>query len=436
MGYQYLTLRDDVVSARFGGVFSALIVAAPWFIFRVPGTSLSIVDVLITLALLMVLAHLVQYEVPASSNIARQKGLFYLGFAFMFLGLFSGIEAILFARGVYSVKALFESNIQYGFIMLVFPAIALYFVKIFNIRTFLRLVGLAYLIPMVISILLIYPGTPEYLKEIFFTAGRARGVYGNPNAFAGVLAITTSIYVVLGIVDKGIWKLVGIIGLPMALANLLITASFGGVLVFVCIVVLNFILSFFWRRHPFRSHPAKSLQLLLIVIVIGIATFMLIKDSEYTEGMRTARLDQISSLGEGADVKDFGSAAIRIALIDESFEMITSRGGGIFGHGLGQSKHVSKYNYDVHLLYLLLWIEGGVVLLGVYLLFLILLLRNAIALAAIDPPTGLAMGMGVVAIILYGLVNPHIYLRYYWIPVLPCFVNFGYIWDKVTIPQK
>jgi hypothetical protein len=90
------------------------------------------------------------------------------------------------------------------------------------------------------------------------------------------------------------------------------------------------------------------------------------------------------------------------------------------GHGLRQSPYVSKIG-NVHNTYLLLWTEGGIFLLLLYLLFFVFLIRNCIAVTRFAPYVGVSMAVCLLGVATFGAGNPGEYLRYFWIPVLPLF---------------
>jgi hypothetical protein len=110
--------------------------------------------------------------------------------------------------------------------------------------------------------------------------------------------------------------------------------------------------------------------------------------------------------------------------------MIDTRHGGLLtGHGVRESEALSEFSFagphqEIHLIYLLLWVEGGFILLACFCLYLALLLKNAAALAAEYPSEAVVAGSAVVALALFGFTYPHLYMRYFWVPLLPAFPNW------------
>jgi hypothetical protein len=134
---------------------------------------------------------------------------------------------------------------------------------------------------------------------------------------------------------------------------------------------------------------------------------------------------------EGSDhhelYESIGSMSQRIELIERAMDLVVSRSGGVFlGHGLRQSFAYTPFHFagpalDVHMQFILLWIEGGFVLMLLYILFLGLIARQVFRAAKNHPAEALMMGASLVAIIFTGAMSPHLYLRYFWVPLLPAF---------------
>jgi len=103
-------------------------------------------------------------------------------------------------------------------------------------------------------------------------------------------------------------------------------------------------------------------------------------------------------------------------------------GGFLYGHGVRQTSYLPEFNFggnglDIHLLYLLLWVEGGFILAATFGVYLLLLLRNCINLAKTHPAEAITLATALLSLALFGLFLPHAYLRYFWLPLLPAFIT-------------
>jgi len=68
-----------------------------------------------------------------------------------------------------------------------------------------------------------------------------------------------------------------------------------------------------------------------------------------------------------------------------------------------------------------LWIEGGFVLLALFLVFFGLLARQIVRFYKKDPALALTFGASLFSVVLICGVNTHFYLRFFWLPLLPLF---------------
>lgn len=412
---------------RPGVVLTLVALSAPFFVLRVPGTSFSLVDLCVLIGAVPILLRAFLQPSSFSWLTSVSTPQVPQGSAFLVACLLSGVEGSMMGSVPFSTWEFATSVLQYAFVLILMPLVACSYLTPERLWWFLRMVALGYVVPMAVTVLLMHPRAPESARSTFFLAGRARGSFENANAFAGVLNLLTPVYAVLGVADRGVWRLLGTVGLGLLLLCLVLTASFGGVLVLLAMVAANIVLMVAWPSHPFRLHKGRSIGFLAVVVLILVSTLGTLLSSPWTKGQIERRLELVRQqpaeklLREGS----LGSASKRIVLVEEAWEMIQHRAGGLWGHGLGQSAAESRFSQPVHVTYLLFWIEGGLLLLLAYLAYLAGLFRNVRALARRQPVVAAATGLGVVALVLLGGISPHVYLRFYWVPLMPAFVN----WD-------
>jgi O-antigen ligase len=397
---------------------------APYFGLRMPGTSFTLIDLLLVLALFGAAIFDAKARLhDPRALVARYTPMVMLGLLFVLLGLLSGVEGLLIENYVFSLGSLLGSVGQYAFILIGLPIISARLLAAERVWGFLRLIALSYTVPMVITPVSMHPYMPNIFRDYFFNAGRAVGTFGNANTYAIVLVTLMPIYAVLSVSERGKWAYIGLTGLLLVFLNLFMTASYGGFLVLLLVFIANSLLFLVWRRHPFRVHWRRTVAIVMVLVMAAAVAGFVKFNSPGAKGRMWKRFDSLVGLArsERMEVREFGSAGIRIQMIEESVDMIIARYGGIWGHGLGQSKPISVYSQNVHLLYLLLWIEGGIILLLLYLFIMGVLLRNAFKLAVVQPAAAAALSLGVFTMIFAGLITTHLYLRFYWIPLLPAF---------------
>lgn len=337
-----------------------------------------------------------------------------------------------------------SGTVQYAFIFIGFPILAGYFLSAGNVRDAIRYIALGYLPPMLLNILLLPNSAWPWMREMFFWANRALGTYGNANSFAMVITLTFPYYAYLIATEKGLWRNIGYIGMVALLSCLLLSGSFSGFIVFSCVFLANFALIILWRKNPLRSH-VKSLAINIILLaLLTCCSYMLMRSvspgmldsldkrffpAETSQQSKAETTDDETVLALKQEVAKRGSADIRMELNKRAVELIIERNGGIFyGHGMRQTLLLPQFTildtkFDVHMVYLLLWIEGGLVLSLTFLAYLILLMRNCWNMAKSHPAEAIAIFSSVLAITLFGAFNTQEYLRYFWVPLLPAFVT-------------
>jgi hypothetical protein len=401
--------------------------SAPLFFLRLSGTSFSLVDLFLSCAGVLIFLHVLLRPSSFPWLVSAGNPQIFLGGVFVSACLLSGIQGSLSGSVRFQTVDFATSVVQYAFVFLFLPIVASWYITPSRLWFFLRLVALGYFLPMLVALLLMHPIAPEGAREVFFVAGRACGSFGNANAFAGVLNIVMPFYLILAIADRGFWQWLGIAGVGFSLLCLVLTVSFGGVLLLLVLLFVNVPLVLVWRSHPVRKYWRQFAKMVAVIALVVFPSFGVLMSSPWTRGQIEDRLKLVRyvAVEELLRQGSMGSASNRLGMIDEAAEMIADRQGGLWGHGLGQSSAESRYSQEVHFIYLLLWIEGGVLLLLAYVAFLGGMLRNIGSLVVMNPVVGTTIGCSVVALILFGMINPHIYLRFYWIPLLPAFVN----WD-------
>lgn len=433
----YLKIYNQPLNALILIIF----LTAPYFYIRQygfdfsKGTSFSLVDFFLLLTLLTGAYSLFKNPdsiLPLNKNL---RNLFIIGGIFVLLCLISGFTADM--SGVnhnINWKSLLSGTLQYAFILLILPLLANIFLKYETLRTAIRFIALGYLFPMLINIAIAPVNMLPELREMFFVANRALGTYGNANSFAEVLVITFPLYIYLIAKEKGLWQLTGYIGLIALLDCLVLSGSFSGLITFVTVIIMNMILLAFWKKNPLRRHVKQIFYNTLILSALFILSYIGLSYYAPTLMEKTENrlfLKTHAEIIEEAATDFSDTVNTRMELNYRGLDLLIQRNGGIFyGHGLRQTANLPQFNFggnglDVHLLYLLLWIEGGFILAVTFGIYLLLLLKNCITMAKTNPSEALVFATSVIAIMVFALFLPHNYLRYFWVPLLPAFLTIN-----------
>jgi hypothetical protein len=440
----------------------------------VTGTSFALVDFFLAVLVLLGIKNVLQNRISLSFD-KQFRNIFFTGIIFISLCLLSGMTSFIVSSQL-NLWALLCGTAQYAFIFIGFPLIALFFLSKDDIKPLIRYISLAYLLPMLITILILLLPlingdeiTRVLYSGVFYANGRAQGTFENANSFAFVLLITFPFYVYLTATEKGFWKAIGVIGSISFVPCFFLTACFSGVLVFFLFIIFNLLLIILWKNNPLRRKLKNIIFCGVLIIIIPLVSIYSLSIVSYysptinnlywvlsrnvtqrlfssqtsveTEKFRekfsskslqeAKKTDgQPSILTKFLSSNAFHSAFFRMSLNYKAWNLIKERGGGFFfGHGLLQSSFLPTFDYGVngktepHLIYLLLWSEGGLILALAYSFYLLLLSYNCIRLAKTHPREALALGGVILAFALCGFFYPHNFLRHFWIPLLPAFIT-------------
>lgn len=463
-------MKETVSATQTGRVIFGLVaILAPWFYLRwggfnfSVGTSLSLVDLFLFAGAAYFAVRFSKGEITLKQTLqGPQKWLFLFGSAFVLLGLLSGFTSVWADNRSLSWGALLSGLLQYAFVLLVLPVVAQAVLGGQQALSVVRILALGYLLPMLANLLLL---NPEFLPQISFmftSVGRAIGSYGNANSFAGVIALVLPYYLYLAYIDEGRWQWVGIVGAAVSLFCLLLTASFGGYLVLAACIGVNLLL-IVWKGHPLRTAGALRTMLVPTITILAIFVGIFTVSALYAPPIQGALFSRLGAAAEPHSMGDLvaednygseggisglgqnvGSMSQRLDLIGRGFELIGERGGGLFyGHGLRQTTMMDEFAFgdvhlDIHLVYQLLWVEGGAVFALTFVGYLATLLLFCLLQLRTRPGLAIAAATSVVAFGLMGMVMPHLYLRYFWVPLMPAMAlaagYFAPVKDKKKIP--
>lgn len=181
------------------------------------------------------------------------------------------------------------------------------------------------------------------------------------------------------------------------------------------------------------STPRLLLRLALgLSIVVGGAALFGSKEM-LPKTFQTRVLGALSS----GDISEAGTFLSRAALMEEALHIISEEQIKIIGLGADQFRERSVQSAPVHNLYLLLWVEGGLLALIGWLLFsgVGVLLSLAILRVRGDKRALAAVITTILVFLVIALFNPHMYARYWTMPVLLCF-GLGLTQLRGTAPGR
>ncbi|MBB4186327.1 O-antigen ligase [Sinorhizobium terangae] len=252
---------------------------------------------------------------------------------------------------------------------------------------------------------------------------RLATVLRNPNLAAAMNGLTMPI--LLFFWSSG--RLKSYLALPIValfIVTVVLTSSNSGLFVMaICLTVFV----------AFISTPRLLLRLTLgAAILLGALALFGSKDM-LPRAFQTRVLDAISS----GDISEAGTFVSRAALMEEAVQMISDEQIWFVGVGADQFRERSVQTAPVHNLYLLLWVEGGLLALVGWMLFsgVAVLLAVGIRRDGGDKHVLAAMVTTVIVFLTIALFNPHMYARYWTIPVFLC-LGLGLAQLRRAIPTR
>jgi O-antigen ligase len=161
------------------------------------------------------------------------------------------------------------------------------------------------------------------------------------------------------------------------------------------------------------------LRMMIALAVVGVA-FMSFGGADLLP--KTFHKRVLAAVTSG-DASEAGTLISRTKLIEEAFDVISEEQIVIVGLGADQFRERSVQEAPVHNLYLLLWVEGGLLALTGWIMFsgVGVLLWFAIRGAGGDKYALAAVATTVVVFLTIAMFNPHMYARYWTAPVFLCF---------------
>ncbi|KQV38687.1 O-antigen ligase family protein [Rhizobium sp. Root1204] len=271
-----------------------------------------------------------------------------------------------------------------------------------NIVTFAKVYVLSISVICLHGVYLIhYDGQRD---TVFVTgSGRLTGLMERTNECATVIALCVPIVLVLCTTGH-MRKTTGFLAVAIMTYGILLTGSNSGLMSLVCGVGIFALLGLSWKR-------------MLLPLAIGV-TILALSGGLVTEYLPATFQKRVLGALETGDLGKAGSFDGRVELINEALEMTSDT---IFiGVGADQYRVGSQYHAPVHNVYLLLWIEGGLISAIGFLVMVLGGLGPAISVLKVPGgrPFAAAILANVTVFLLAANALPHIYSRFWVLPVL------------------
>ncbi|MEH2512262.1 hypothetical protein V1291_003616 [Nitrobacteraceae bacterium AZCC 1564] len=426
-------------------LFFLIVISGPWFIARFH-SAISLTDIF----LIIVFLYLLMHRSDAWGFFINARPMWLVGGMFAASVTYSLAIPLWIGSEISSWRAAVTIS-QYGCIFFVFPLLAGALRSSMTSQTFIRLVALAYLSPLLVQLMYTVGEACTdctLQSDPFFSAGRALLSYGNANSAAIVISISLPFFLTLFLTETvRRWRAVGLLGIVTSFSCLLLTGSTSGILCFVgsyVATVLAFLIVKPRRAIFLRAAVASVLG---IAAVIGAIQFIvhtrstsdqlryrmdfasqqmepvflrlgLLKSGQRPKLSPPAKLEPLSTEAPDARIP---SANLRLEFMWESLESVRRHLYGVYGEGIGQAQAL-RGERITHLAYLLLLEEGGWPLLLSYLALVASLYRN-LWRSAEPIEYKLCLAVALTSLALGGVFQTHMYLRFYWIPLLFAFAS-------------
>ncbi|WP_085028061.1 O-antigen ligase family protein [Ensifer aridi] len=374
---------------------------APYATFRFSDLFFTVSDFFFCLSLFLLLICGRIWNKP----LGQATGLWLVAFTLLFLGMMIG--------------SLLHSNPHRGLIVMAQYLFAYLLLMIILIRDdpkeAYRLAAI-----FLVSVILIDIHGIITFYAVGYVPGEGRGgivtggkrlatVLRNPNLAAAINGLTLPILLYFWSTGR-VKSYVALPALAVFVVTVVLTSSNSGLFVMaICLTVFV----------AFISTPRLLLRLTFgAAVVVGALGLFGSKDM-LPKTFQTRVLGALSS----GDISEAGTFVSRAALMEEAVQIISDEPIWVVGVGADQFRERSVQAAPVHNLYLLLWVEGGLLALIGWMMFsgVGVLLAFGIRMAGGDKHALAAMITTVVVFLTIALFNPHMYARYWTIPVLLCF---------------
>lgn len=244
------------------------------------------------------------------------------------------------------------------------------------------------------------------LGQDFLSGGRRLGAFAmDANWNGAVLAMAVPAVLYLRAKDL-VGPLQAVVWFAVLFLGILLTASF------TAFVSCLFALAVFAAISRLRIAP-KRLAIGLGATTAAVAILLTVNDGLFVPRVFMTRVGNALTNG---DISEAGTFEGRMALMREAWSMADRH--LLVGLGADQFRTVSDEKAPVHNMYMLLWVEGGLISLGGWIAMQVVLFAAAIRAYSRDRiASALTLSVSVTFVIA-STASPHMYARLWSVPIL------------------
>lgn len=302
--------------------------------------------------------------------------------------------------------------VQYGFSLVLLPFILMSNDENVLMKYMMHLVFGVFVME-VFSSIMYYTYSDNYydyhwIANNFVTGGWRLGAFlGQANWNGAVIAMVLPFVIYMALKRLVRVEIAVLVGAAFAL-GLLLSASFTGFVSALIVLLVFFLMS--GLKNALRG-----------VVMATVALGILLASGFQLPSAFQAR---VAGALETGDMDQAGTYTDRMDLIREAWSMVDDR--MIVGLGVDQYRVVSQYHTPVHNMYLLLWVEGGLLALTGWLFLMTIFAVSVVRVYRYDPQI-CALGTSVFTVfMIFTMASPHMYARVWLVPlVLAGGVVFG-----------
>ena len=262
----------------------------------------------------------------------------------------------------------------------------------------------------------------------FFSVGRLESIKGNANALAKYIVYCLPL--MFAFIDMKRKTISMYILIGMSIVTIFSTASFGGMIYAIVTVIYYFTAKLLFISKPLIPKKGDilikksffNLRSIMVAVFLVIIVFYTLENppEKFAERVLTAN-----------DLSEAGSASLKLNLMKESIQFITSN--PFTGIGLGDYSIVSSFGTNVHNLYLLIFAESGLFgFIGLFGLLTTIFIKSLKILKNVDYQTKfivLGLNSSLFAVLISITTNTHTYTRPTWFLII-------LLWVLVEILSK
>ncbi|WP_104666211.1 O-antigen ligase family protein [Ensifer adhaerens] len=234
-------------------------------------------------------------------------------------------------------------------------------------------------------------------------SGRFSGLMERENECAAVIALAVPILLLL-ITTKRINRVFAIFALLILIYGILLTGSNTGLIALALGMTVFTVLGVNWKR--------------LVVYAAVIAGLILAVGTSARDYLPDTFQKRVLGALETGDIGQAGTFEFRVELIHEAISKVDST--LLIGVGADQYRILSAFKKPVHNLYLLLWMEGGLISAVGLLVMLLSALGPALVVARVPGgrPFAGCVAANISILLLVTNAVPHAYSRFWPFPLL------------------